>query len=746
MDVAHWISEHLPSLVDNEPRTKTGRWSKFEKDLSWVRFCLFRAGFLEPAEHGIWALSKRGYATHSLSDEQITEVIRYVRSRPGDTLSPLTFQRMRMGTIIEEEEAGLDVTYELEIKPTMVGDEEQKILTSKPTKKPTLKRVVVKKPAAKKASERIDSEGPSEKLFFETRISEFGGGNLERDTLANTQAKKLAARPQNELPPDERHVQCKIFKDKSSSEAVKRLETHHHYRAQIHIGPDIDEAALCADEPFDESQLPPSDEGHDLQIAFCPLDTRAGIDGIVPAMVKTIHMPKQGNSGVAEFTFDSGEDGQAFRARILILHHNRILQTLMLAAPELDAEFALRQENMVSPAFASSASEVPTDLALVINDNSAGIPGITAITAGSASFSEPAGLNVTIDTLKSLLSKANIDTAGEDLKLDHPKLVGLMIQLANHGVALMRELERQINMPAFQLVARVQVVEARSKAYLPVEFVYTGKPPKIVAKLCPNAKKALAAADGSVHAACEHANDPQHVCPAAFWGFSKCIERHPFGQSEQHVFSIPQPGADTLAPFNAAVLAASTRVLAADLTGVNGVEPAIAAVTKDVRLAKSWGDWKQNILTEPHASLLVLLPHTDNSPDIVNMPALEIQKEWLTSVDLDSDYVQPANEAGPGPIVLLLGCSTALTDIAFLNFVREFKGAGASIVLGTLATVHGTHASRFIRALLGKMKSKSNGRPFDEILLEVKREMLAEGEPFVLSLAAYGHSSWRIQT
>lgn len=564
--------------------------------------------------------------------------------------------------------------------------------------------------------------------------------------LANKPTKQLAAMPQIESLTEARYVQCKIFKGKSGSESVKRLDNRHHYRACIHIGSDIDEAALPADVPFDESQLPASEKGHDLQVVFCSLDTRAKNDGIVPAIIKTIHLPKRGSSGMAEFIFDSGEDGHAFRARILIMHRNRILQTLILSAPEHEAEFALRQENMVSPAFASSVSEAPMGLSLVINDNPAGIPGITAITAAGASFSEPAGLNVTIDTLKSLLSKANIDTAGEDLKLDHPKLVGLMIQLANHGVALMRELERQINMPAFQLVARVQVVEARSKAYLPVEFVYTGKPPKVDAKLCPNAKKALAAADGSFHAACEHANDPQYVCPAAFWGFSKCIERHPFGQTEQHVFSIPQPGADTLAPFKAALLAASTRVLPVDLTGVNGVEPAIAAITKDVRLAKSWEDWKQNILAEPYASMLVLLPHTDNSPDIVNMPALEIQKEWLTSVELDSDYVQPGNEAGPGPVVLLLGCSTALSDIAFLNFVREFKSAGASIVLGTLATIHGTHASRFVRVLLGKIRSNSNGRPFDEILLEVKREMLAEGEPFVLSLVAYGHGSWRIQT
>ena len=553
--------------------------------------------------------------------------------------------------------------------------------------------------------------------------------------------KKLVTKPS-----EARCVQCKILKGRLGSKSVKRLEFSQPYRAHIHIGADITEDALRADVPLDESQLPPSRDGHDLQIAFCPLDTRAAKDGIVSVMVRTIHLPKEGKSGVAKFSFVTGEDAQAFRARILVLHRNRILQTLMLATPAPDADVVLRQESLVSPVFSSSESEKPADLALVVNDNPAGLAGITAITEGSATFSEPAGLNVLVETIESLLSKANISTAGEDLKLDHPKLVALMIQLATQGVALTRELKRQISLPDFQQASRVQLVEARSKAYLPVEFVYTGKPPNIDARLCPNAKKALAAADGDVHAACEHANDPAYVCPAAFWGFSKCIERQPFGLSEQHLFSIPQPGADTLAPFKAAVLAASEKVTAADLTGANGVEAAIATVTKTVRLARSWKGWQKDILAKPTATLLVLLPHSDNSPDFVNIPALEIQKNWLTSVQLDSDYVLPPNEVGPGPVVLLIGCSTALADIPFLNFVREFKAAGASIVLGTLATVHGTHASRFVRALLGKINVRGSGRPFDEILLEVKREMLAEGEPFVLSLAAYGHSSWRIQT
>lgn len=542
-----------------------------------------------------------------------------------------------------------------------------------------------------------------------------------------------------------RYVQCRIVTSGARRRSVKRLVAAQRYLARVHIGAEVDRAALRADKALDESALPPSEQGHDLQVVFCALDTANGVGGIVPGQVQTIHLPKTGPSSVAEFAFTAGRDARAFRARVLIVHRNRILQTLMLSAPDAGADLALRQENTVNPAFASSDSEPAADLAIVINDNPAGVPGITTLANGAASFSEPAGLDVLVKTIEALLSGTNISTAGDSLTLDSPALVALMVQLATQGYALKRELGRQINLGDFNQAARVQVVEARARAYLPVEFVYTGAPPNINAKLCPNAQKALLAQDASVHDQCQHANDPRYVCPAAFWGMSKCIERQPFGKSDQHLFQVPQPGADSLSPFTAALLAASARVATEDLQGKDGLLSALSALSSKVRLVPSWQAWRKSILAKPAASLLVLLPHTDNSPDFLNTPALEIQKKWLTSVQLDSAYVLAPNLVGPGPVVLLLGCSTALADVPFLNFVREFKEAGASIVLGTLATVHGTHATRFARTLLEKIKAAGDGRAFDEILLEVKRAMLAAGDPFVLSLAAYGHSSWRIQ-
>lgn len=188
------------------------------------------------------------------------------------------------------------------------------------------------------------------------------------------------------------------------------------------------------------------------------------------------------------------------------------------------------------------------------------------------------------------------------------------------------------------------------------------------------------------------------------------------------------------------------RVDAEDMTGPAGLATGLKGIANVLRNASSWHDWQQQVMNMPSPTLLVLLPHSANSPTVTNMPALEIDDDWLESSRLDTDYVHPDGSAGPGPLVLLLGCSTLLPEIPYLSFVREFKRSGASIVLGTLATIHGKQASAFAMRLLGEMKKEGNGKPFDQTLLKVKQQLLADGEPFVLSLAAYGHSSWLIKS
>jgi len=545
-------------------------------------------------------------------------------------------------------------------------------------------------------------------------------------------------------PAESRHVQCRISQSMALDESIKRLKANESYRALIHIGPIRNDALIVAAEKFDESVLPPSERGHDLDIVFCPLSS-GGAESPAPPLLHRVHLPKHGDSDTAEFHFASSAAPDDFRARVIVLHRNRIIQMLLLRTPAPGEDLALEPENLVTPFLGVAEIEAAADLAFVINDNPAGVPGITTIAADTASFIEPVGLAGSIDTVKKLLTDMNVSAVGSATKLDDKEMVSLMIDLANHGVSILREIRTQLPITPYEKAERVQVVEAVANAYLPVEFLYSGKAPVSSAKLCPNAAKALKSGDRAIHGKCEHAKDPNYVCPAAFWGFSKCIERQPFGLTTAHLFSVPQPGMTALEPFKAAVVGASKRVDASDMTGPTGLVTGLKRLADNLRSANSWADWQQKVLDDPSPTLLVLLPHSADSPTVTNMPALEIADSWLESSRLDQDYVFPEGSTGPGPLVLLLGCSTALTEIAFLNFVREFKRSGASIVLGTLATIHGKQAAAFATRLLGAMKKQGKGLPFDQILLKVKQQMLADGEPFVLSLAAYGHSSWLIE-
>jgi hypothetical protein len=326
--------------------------------------------------------------------------------------------------------------------------------------------------------------------------------------------------------------------------------------------------------------------------------------------------------------------------------------------------------------------------------------------------------------------------------LDDERVHRMLRGLAARGAMLTKMLKADPRFAALLSAYRLQVIDARRGAYLPVEFFYDGKAPLPDAVRCERSVDALG--DARVHAECPHRNDAGHYCPAAFWGFSRCIERQAVGGEGQTIFRQPEPGASTMRPLRKALLAASRRVRSTDLDPPDGIETVLAHAAGSVVRASSWQDWLQKVTTES-PSLLVLLPHSLDSPDFPGVPALEICGMNLASANLEREYV--CSEAERAPVVLLLGCSTALPRVPFLNFVGALKDNGAALVIGTIATIRGRQTAAFVRALLAALReaSANGGRTFDEVFLEVKRRLLAGGDPFVLSLLAYGDTGWHVQ-
>ena len=546
--------------------------------------------------------------------------------------------------------------------------------------------------------------------------------------------------------PPARHVKFNLRPaDRSTPPPEQpRLPPHSEHWLQVFIAPLDHQAHGTAAEPLDERQLDAREEGHWLSVVYCPLSQEQGADGraAIPSPVTaSLHLPRHGPTGTVEFPLRCGEQPAGFRARLIVLHENRVLQTLLLSG-QPDGLLSLSVENRYAPGFESPSADTPADLSFVINDSPAGVSGLTTVAPHRASFISPDGLKASIAQMRKILNGAVQAEAGDGrLRLDRAELLDLMRQLANHGAVIVEELAMQHPLQTLDSARRVQVVEAVDQAYFPVEFLYSGPAPEPAAVLCPNAGAALAADGDDIHLQCPHRNDEGHVCPLSFWGFRKCIERHAPNGDPATTVSVPTPGQERLGPFGSALLAASDRARE-EMEGPQGLPTVLGQTMADVTTVTTWADWKAQLSSRPR-DLLVLMPHSDNSSAFPGIPALEVSRDELAASNLSEKYVHSG--AAHGPLVLLLGCSTSFADLPFLNFVRRFHLKGAPVVVGTLSVVHATQARRLAQRLLDTaLAPDGQALRLDEALLKVRRGLLAEGNGVAFTLMAYGHSTWRL--
>ncbi|HEU4888184.1 MAG TPA: hypothetical protein VFV49_09880, partial [Thermoanaerobaculia bacterium] len=547
--------------------------------------------------------------------------------------------------------------------------------------------------------------------------------------------------PSAAAPPADRFVRAGFHEDRDPSRYAERVEPQHPYYVRIRIAPEGGRGAK-ADTVFDESQLPPSTTGHELTIALFELRDGGHEPASTPAKM-TVHLPPDRSASSTDAWFPVlTPPGGAFVARVVVLHETRVLQTLILRAPTgaSQDDVTLKQENVVRPSFEGLGARRTFDAALVLND-AGGVPGVMAVTEKSVAYKEPVDLRAAIDSITKAVNDLTKLADTNDITIDDDDVVSVLIRLANDGRILSKWIARNLP-PEIAGADRIQILEAREGAFLPLEFVYPSYAPEDTAKICPHGKEELARPQKTK---CPNERDRNFVCPAVFWGFSRVLERFPHPPADRELFdyrlSTPKPERTTLHPFESALVAASAKVRTDDVTGADGVVPAMRALVKDVFVAQTWDDWSTEI--QQHSpSLLLLFPHSEEVDD---KQALEIGSKFLKISFLEEEYVRSTG-TDPGPLVLLLGCSTTLPRVRFHSFVAEFRALGASIVVGTLSLIRGRHATRFVKEFVGAL-SKRVGTPdavFGDVLLDVKRSMLAAGDPFALTLMAYGDADWRL--
>lgn len=560
------------------------------------------------------------------------------------------------------------------------------------------------------------SRGPELTSYEGKGMSYAAGEETERETAVKSRPRK----------PETRRLYAQLislFSPARQPLVSGALRPGKSYAARIGVGlpsPDRKDVGKPIPDLGDDAK------GHDLTVIWEP---RAGAG----PEVQTLHLPREGDSGTVEFRFQAPADAEWFEARVTVLHANRVLQTGLLKAPvgkraddwtfELDATPRRRLEGL--------DARSPFDAAILLDRS------LTAASDGQAVV-----LDVddgAIRTLTQVLGREISKIADDPARykgLGSAGSVELLRELAQKG----SRVHRHLRLDRLKDARRVHITSVRPESFFPAELLYVHRPPSGTAGLCPHALKALKAGDCTGECPSDKEGT---ICPLGFWGLSKVIERHA-GRLEStgrgNVELRPEPVRErNLLPISgSALLAASGKVSAYKKDAVTRLLDKLKKRGEAV-LATTWDEWEQHIKSN-RPQLLVLLPHHDRDEE--GDEFLEIgESERLETDTIWTDMVR--EDDGPNPVVLLMGCETNLTEISFENPAVVFQDYGAAVVVTTIATILGRHASPATEALIQLLDKMADGKhTFGDIMLRLRQKLVATSTPMALGLTSYGDADW----
>ncbi|MGR6320704.1 hypothetical protein Q2K19_22280 [Micromonospora soli] len=473
---------------------------------------------------------------------------------------------------------------------------------------------------------------------------------------------------------------------------------------------------------------------------------------LLPApLVADLQLPLIGDSATISFELTTRPDTTAVDARLIVLCGNRLLQTARLPAsvgvarPETAP--AAKPEITVAPPTAEVAERRSFDATLFVGPGADGNTQMTAV-AGPAAATIRFTDNAVNDAMKRIQARLSEVVAGDEQTagLTAPAAVELLIFLAYRGSLLRMAIERDAAgfTEALHTTEYVQVVSAEADAFLPLELVYDFPQPKESASLCPEAIATLGAEQpGGI---CPGPHTADVVCPFGFWGLSKVIERQAFrpGARTADGFQLRGcPSRDrnriTLGPI---VFATSDRVDGFAAGSVKMLATALGRFSA-TRRVEIWDDWAKAV-KESRPAVLMVLPHTVHSA-VYDGYGLEIGADArIWPPQIDRGFLPPDDRP---VIVALLGCATACAgEISYEEFPGILRGAGAEVVIATLTEVLGRHAAPVAASLIEELYGACRREPhgLGEVMLQLRRRLLAEGNLTVLALAAFGDADWLI--
>lgn len=526
------------------------------------------------------------------------------------------------------------------------------------------------------------------------------------------------------------------------------------YFVSVFIGDEL-AGYMRGGETFPDEKLPNDGRNHFLRVVLW--DRWASPE----PQVKDIELPPTGNSKPCKFQLYTSTAGKDLAARVTVLHRNRVLQSGLLEAPvgasdgmptfTLDLELRMKLGGL--------DERLNFDLAFVLND----VAGQGQI--HSMSEAGVATLDMDNEELKAL--QRVLGTAFTEITDNPENYRGLRAKgteellgvLARKGASLREYLVKYgLREGALKAPRYIQVVAAK---LLPVEFLYDLESPDADAKVCPNAEAGLSGA--AINFDFDAGEDEQCmgcpigtpgfepakiICPLAFWGLRCVIERREPKDKEMRqggeyklIFEPVDKDDRVLRPLVSTVVGATEKARTFDDKSVDKMVARIKNVVPNVTLVKSWEDWVNAVNKVPYPTLLTLLLHQEKSK---YGPQLDIGSRPYLDTDLIKDYHVHTASQKVTPLALLIGCETTYADISYENAALRFKWRGSALVVSTIAKVLGRDAAPVAAELIEEISRVTEPTSFGIVLRNLRRRLLLEGSPMVLSLTALGDADWDV--
>jgi hypothetical protein len=493
----------------------------------------------------------------------------------------------------------------------------------------------------------------------------------------------------------------------------------------VFIGP-LEPGALAASRAFDERVLDWEErDSFRLTVAFVPAGPNA------EAQRADVDLPRFGRSANLPFELDIPDGAKRAAARIVVLFRNRILQTAVLRG-RVGEPAKLDEAVGLVPRLANLDDRRAFDVALLANHVD-GRASLTRFSDEGVAISGAAGVPGIAGNIADVLAAAAETKYPTKGGLGSKAARRLLVDLAVEGRDLFDELS--VELAGFAEASRIQIVSARSTWFLPLEAAYSRDAPDDDATICERYLADTSSCDGC----CTPPDDTTKLCPNAFWGLSKTIERYTYDpkvdaslKQGHEVFGRRQPrrGQRELA-VNRALFAASSRVDSADCAET------VKAIGHNASAVKGWSEWQKELKAKD-TELLVLLPHTDYAKR-----TLEVTKATLRRGRIREGYVTGGRKVEP--ILILFGCRTVGTSGDPSGFAMRFHQKGASAVFHSTTDLLNAHAAELARRLVKHLTNRgARPRLLSDSLTEFRREAVRDGYVVALGIAALGDADWKL--